>query len=145
MDKLTYLQSRDISLAAVIGYVTEHDETVVLRDKVSDCASLIRAIVSQQISTTVAKVIFNRLVDITSNNEITAESLAAIPSESLRDIGLSKQKISYIQGIADALINHKLDLVGLYEMSDEDAVTELQKLKGIGEWTAQMFLSLIHI
>tara|TARA_B100001750_G_C15460005_1_gene573706 strand:+ start:269 stop:883 length:615 start_codon:yes stop_codon:yes gene_type:complete len=139
MDKLTYLQSRDISLAAVIGYVTEHDETVVLRDKVSDCASLIRAIVSQQISTTVARVIFNRLLDITANNEITAESLAAIPSESLRDIGLSKQKISYIQGIADALINHRLDLVGLYEMSDEDAVTELQKLKGIGEWTAQMF------
>tara|TARA_B100000029_G_C17586588_1_gene961307 strand:- start:1366 stop:1980 length:615 start_codon:yes stop_codon:yes gene_type:complete len=139
MDKLTYLQSTDISLAAVIGYVAEHDESVVVRDKVSDCASLIRAIVSQQISTTVATVIFNRLVDITDNNEITAESLVSIPTDSLRDIGLSKQKISYIKGIADALVNRRLDLVGLYAMSDEDAVAELQKIKGIGEWTAQMF------
>jgi DNA-3-methyladenine glycosylase II len=127
-------------MAALIGYVLENDSTILKRDKVSDCVSLVRAIVSQQISTIVARVIFRRLLDILGEQDITAESLINISEQSLRDIGLSKQKISYIKGIAAAAYDGSLNFEYIHSLSDEDAITELQKLKGIGEWTAQMFV-----
>ena len=139
MNPITYLQTTDISLAALIGYVEEKQVESTRSQKLSDYESLVRSIVGQQISTSAARSIFDRLLGIV-DGVITPESITSLTEESLRTIGLSRQKISYIQGMGKNLIEGTVDLETLYSMSDADAVNTLKGLRGIGEWTAQMFV-----
>ena len=139
MNPITYLQTTDISLAALIGYVEEKQVESTRSQKLSDYESLVRSIVGQQISTSAARSIFDRLLGIV-DGVITPESITSLTEESLRTIGLSRQKISYIQGMGNNLIEGTVDLETLYSMSDADAVNTLKGLRGIGEWTAQMFV-----
>ena len=139
MNPITYLQTTDISLAALIGYVEEKQVESTRSQKLSDYESLVRSIVGQQISTSAARSIFDRLLGIGAG-VITPESITSLTEESLRTIGLSRQKISYIQGMGKNLIEGTVDLETLYSMSDADAVNTLKGLRGIGEWTAQMFV-----
>lgn len=140
MDSITYLQSTDISLAALIRYVTENSSNLPIRKTTSDYESLTRSIISQQLSTFVARSITDRLLELTKGKGITPATVLALPGTSLRDIGLSRQKISYIQGLASSLTDGGLDLGKLRHMEDVKALSELQKIKGVGEWTAQMFV-----
>ena len=87
-----------------------------------------------------AGAIFARLSDAFGDSGITPESMVAMSFEELRAIGLSGSKISYIQGIAQSVMNGDINLSSLYEKDDEEAISELQKLRGIGRWTAEMFL-----
>ena len=139
MNPITYLQTTDISLAALIGYVEEKQVESASNQKLSDYESLVRSIVSQQISTFAARSIFDRLLQ-TVDGVVTPESITSLTEESLRTIGLSRQKISYIQGMGKNLIEGTVDLETLYSMSDAEAVNMLKGLRGIGEWTAQMFV-----
>ena len=139
MNPITYLQTTDISLAALIGYVEEKQVESTRSQKLSDYESLVRSIVGQQISTSAARSIFDRLLGIV-DGVITPESITSLTEESLRTIGLSRQKISYIQGMGKNLIEGTVDLETLYSMSDAEAVNMLKGLRGIGEWTAQMFV-----
>ena len=139
MDPITYLQTTDISLAALIGYVEEKQVEPTGNNKLSDYESLVRSIVGQQISTFAARSIFDRLLQ-TVHGVITPESITSLTVESLRDIGLSRQKISYIQDMGKNLIEGRINLGDLYSMSDENAISTLIGLRGIGEWTAQMFV-----
>ena len=139
MNPITYLQTTDISLAALIGYVEEKQVESTWSQELSDYESLVRSIVGQQISTSAARSIFDRLLGIV-DGVITPESITSLTEESLRTIGLSRQKISYIQGMGKNLIEGTVDLETLYSMSDADAVNTLKGLRGIGEWTAQMFV-----
>ena len=139
MDPITYLQTTDISLAALIGYVEEKHVKPTGNDKLSDYESLVRSVVGQQISTFAARSIFDRLLQ-TVYGVITPESITSLTVESLRNIGLSRQKISYIQGIGKHLIEGSINLGDLYSMGDEKAISTLRGLRGIGEWTAQMFV-----
>ena len=139
MNPITYLQTTDISLAALIGYVEEKQVESTWSQELSDYESLVRSIVGQQISTSAARSIFDRLLGIV-DGVITPESITSLTEESLRAIGLSRQKISYIQGMGKNLIEGTVDLGTLYSMSDAEAVNMLKGLRGIGEWTAQMFV-----
>ena len=139
MNPITYLQTTDISLAALIGYVEEKQVESASNEKLSDYESLVRSIVGQQISTSAARSIFDRLLQ-TVDGVVTPESITSLTEESLRTIGLSRQKISYIQGMGNNLIEGTVDLETLYSMSDAEAVNMLKGLRGIGEWTAQMFV-----
>ena len=140
MDSIIYLQSTDISLAALIGYVTENSGNFTTNKKISDYESLTRSIISQQLSTFAARSITNRLLELTNGRGITPAIVLDLSITSLRDIGLSRQKISYIQGLASSLTDGGLDLGKLRHMEDNKALSELQKIKGVGEWTAQMFV-----
>ena len=140
MDSITYLQSTDVSLAALIGYVTENSGNFTTNQKPSDYESLTRSIISQQLSTFAARSITGRLLELTNGRGITPATVLALPVTSLRDIGLSRQKISYIQGLASLLTDGGLDLGKLRHMEDAEALSELQKVRGVGEWTAQMFV-----
>ena len=139
MDPITYLQTTDISLAALIGYVEEKQVKPTGNNKLSDYESLVRSIVGQQISTFAARSIFERLLQ-TVSGVITPETVISLTVESLRNIGLSRQKISYIQDMGRNLIEGSINLGDLYSMSDEKAISTLIGLRGIGEWTAQMFV-----
>jgi DNA-3-methyladenine glycosylase II len=101
--------------------------------------TLVRSIVSQQLSGKVARVIFGRL-QAAARSEITAESILRLRSARMRALGLSKQKIEYIRDLAKRTRAGEVDFAALPAMEDEEITRRLTEVKGIGVWTAQMFL-----
>lgn len=105
-----------------------------------DFETLARAIVLQQLSGKVADVIFGRLLAACGNGRLTPEGVLRRRTSTLRAVGLSQQKISYIRELARLVCDGAVDLAGLRELPDEEVYRVLTGIKGIGRWTAQMFL-----
>ena len=101
---------------------------------------LVRSIVSQQISTAAARTIRGRLEDLVKPNKIAPEHLVVFDVDDLREAGISRQKAGYILDLAQKVDSGEVDLKRTGRMDDEDVITELIKIKGIGRWTAQMYL-----
>lgn len=101
---------------------------------------LVDSIISQQLSGKAATTIFGRFKKLFPGEKITPENLVKLDTEKIRGAGISYSKISYIKGVANEIINNKLDLKSLDKLTDEEVINELVKLKGIGKWTAEMFL-----
>lgn len=97
--------------------------------------SLARAVISQQLSEAAASTIFKRLSALT---EITPTALLSLDIDTIRSCGISSQKANYIQGICEAALSGQLDSID--NLSDDDAIKALVKLKGVGRWTAEMIL-----
>ena len=140
MDPVKYLKERDGLLSNLIGYVEDSGHIVIVGRDESDYESLVRSIVGQQVSTASARATFGRLQTAAGASGITPESVASMTFEELRATGLSGSKTSYIQGLGQTVLNREIDLSSLYSKSDEEVITELQRLRGIGRWTAEMFL-----
>ena len=102
--------------------------------------SLTRAIIAQQISGSAAKSISNRLRQTLHPHRITPDSLASLPDEALRACGISPQKLRYLRDLQTKVADRSLPLQRLHHLPDEDVIDSLIKVKGIGLWTAQMFL-----
>jgi len=96
-----------------------------------------RSIVAQQLSEKVAPKIWARVVE---NVGITPEALAAASPQELRDCGLSWRKVEYLQGIARATLAGEIDWDGLGSLPDEEVIADLSRLRGVGRWTAEMYL-----
>ena len=103
-------------------------------------SALVRAIVFQQLSTKAASTIYQRLVDLMPGGHPLAEPLAALTDAQLRQAGISRQKASYLRDLAQKVIDGSLDLRDLHTMTDEEVVVSLTQVKGIGRWSAEMFL-----
>ena len=120
---------------------------------------LVDAITQQQLSMKAASSIFNRIkdriadkqkgvdskkhkwrIDVTKNVEIIPEKILGLSDEDLRMCGLSGAKVNYLKDLSQKVINNKLNIVGLDKLPDEEIMKELISVKGIGEWTAHMFL-----
>jgi DNA-3-methyladenine glycosylase II len=101
--------------------------------------ALVSAIISQQLSTKAAATIKARL-DTLVGAPLTPIRVAAIDDQALRGVGLSRQKIAYLRDLCVRVMRNELALGALDEMSDEAVVTALTSVKGIGRWTAEMFL-----
>ena len=99
---------------------------------------LISLIVEQQLSVASAKAIFNRIKDLIK--PFTAKQFIEIKETDLKKAGLSSQKINYCKGIANKIISGDLNLKKLEKKNDAEAIKELVKIKGIGEWTAKCYL-----
>jgi DNA-3-methyladenine glycosylase II len=103
--------------------------------------SLVRSIVYQQLSGKAAATIYGRFKDLFYTNSYPSpKDVLAIPHETLRSVGLSNQKATYILDLSDKWDKGEVNLSGLNKLSDEEISTELIKVKGIGQWTADMFL-----
>jgi DNA-3-methyladenine glycosylase II len=111
--------------------------------------TLVRSIVSQQISTAAAKTILGRLEDLlagkkkksgTTGSVFDPKILARCSPEALRKVGVSKQKGGYVLDLSAKVHSGEVDLKSIHRLDDEQAIEELTKVKGIGRWTAQMFL-----
>lgn len=111
--------------------------------------TLVRSIVSQQISTSAAATIRGRLEDAISEHRKTpvkrgqpfcAETILSYSIEELREIGVSRQKATYLQSLSQHVVDGDLDLSKINKLDDEAAIECLTQIKGIGRWTAQMFL-----
>ena len=101
--------------------------------------ALVSAIISQQLSTRAAATIKARL-DHLAGGPLTPRRLAAIDDERLRGVGLSRQKIAYIRDLCNRVSSGQLALDHLDAMTDEEVVGALTSVKGIGRWSAEMFL-----
>ena len=107
--------------------------------------ALVRAIVGQQLSTKAAAAIYRRLADRFGGREPTPEEILADDPEELRmACGLSRAKVSFLRSLAEHVIDGSLELERLDSLPDEDVISELTAVKGIGAWSAHMFL-MFHL
>ncbi len=103
--------------------------------------TLVRSISSQQLSTRAAATIFNRFCDLFPPTHLPDPvRLQAIDDAALRTVGFSRPKIAYIRDLAARISDGRLDLETLVTLPDEDAIAALVNVKGIGRWTAEIFL-----
>lgn len=102
--------------------------------------ALVRSIVSQQLSTSAASTIYSRLIALVGVAEPGPAHWLALDDPDLRAAGLSRQKISYVRDLARHVQNDTLPMAKLHEMDDDAVIEALTAVKGIGVWTAQMFL-----
>lgn len=103
--------------------------------------ALVRAVVSQQLSTKAADTIERRVLTLIGGSDaLTPKSLLAADPAALRAAGLSGPKISYLRDLAGHVVDGKLDLHGLRHKTDEEIVAAITAVKGFGVWSAEMFL-----
>src|SRR3990167_296588 len=134
---VAHLKKHDAVLAKVITKIPPLEERSVGGNYFLD---LIETIISQQLSIKAADTIWKRFQALFPKNEITPEAVMQIDTEKVRGAGISYQKISYIKDLAKHLAESGLVFEQFDIMTDEEIITELVKVKGIGQWTAEMFL-----
>ena len=132
------LLRRDPVLAALIR---QHG-ACGLRDgvRVDHFSALVRSIVFQQLSGKAASTIHARLVELLPGGRPTPEGLGAMTEEQFRTVGVSRQKSSYLRDLCDKLASGEVTLDAIETLDDEAVIAALTKVKGIGRWTAEMFL-----
>jgi DNA-3-methyladenine glycosylase II len=111
------------------------------RQRKDHLTALVGSIVSQQLSTKAAATIFGRFVALFPEKAITgADAIAAFDDPTLRGVGLSAQKVSYLRDLSARILDGRLQLDELESLEDELVVERLTAVKGFGRWTAEMFL-----
>jgi DNA-3-methyladenine glycosylase II len=132
-----YLSQSDPRLGEVIGTVGGY--SIKLRK--DPFQSLVESIIYQQLAGSAASIIYGRFIKYYNNSPPLPEQILSTPDAVLKSsIGLSNKKIEYIKDLSARITDRKLDLVKLCEMTDEEIIAQLIQVKGIGRWTAEMFL-----
>ncbi len=132
---VNHLKSCDPVLRAII----ERVGPCRIEYSVPEFPSLAEAIVYQQLNGKAAVTIFKRFSDL-AGSPLTPEGILKLSDEQLRNVGLSKQKSSYLKDLAAKTAAGLLNFNGLHELPDEEVIKHLTQVKGIGIWTAHMFL-----
>jgi DNA-3-methyladenine glycosylase II len=102
-------------------------------------SALVRAITGQQLSTKAAATIYSRLAALMPDG-VSPAALASLTDEQMRAVGMSRQKIAYFRDLAEKALSGALPLDALDEMGDDEVIAALTQVKGIGRWSAEMFL-----
>jgi len=102
--------------------------------------ALLNSIVSQQLSTKVVRIIWRRFTDLFVDGYPKPEDLLATDHEILRKIGLSNNKVNYVKNVADFNLQNDISFDYLQPRSDEEIISYLTQIKGVGKWTVQMIL-----
>jgi DNA-3-methyladenine glycosylase II len=143
------LAAADPAMAALIERVGEIDIATRLRrrseERPADAyGALLRAIVGQQLSTKAARTIYGRVRDLFGGTTPSPEQLLEASEEGLRACGLSGRKVEYVRDLAAHVLAGELELDRLGELSDEKVIEEIVAVRGLGQWTAEMFL-IFHL
>lgn len=120
-------------------YLKEHKPFRLQRRK-NICLRLCASIMSQQLSTKVARVIYNRFLDLFGGEEPTPQQILDVPFDKLRSIGLSNAKTTYVRNVAEYALEHGMEDRKLLRMSDDEIREFLLPIKGVGKWTVEMLL-----
>lgn len=134
-DQLTVLANQDNQVKAALELVGFPPERV--RDQ--SFGIFLRVIVGQQLSVKAATSIFDRITALVGNDPGPG-AFDGIDDDTLRAAGLSKQKINYVRSLCDRVKDGTLDIASLPEQSDEDAIESITAVKGLGVWSAHMYL-----
>src|SRR6185436_12264789 len=132
------LMRRDPILAPIIK--KHRKRSLVAAPAVDPFSALVRTITAQQISTKAAATIHGRLVALMPQSVATPEALLALTDEQMRQAGLSRQKCSYLRDLATKVVAGELPIHSLHEMTDDEVIEAIVKVKGLGRWSAEMFL-----
>lgn len=132
----SHFRRRDPVLHDVIGQVGPCQ----LKPNRDRFGMLVRSIISQQISTSAARSIREKLERVAGPLGTTPETIRGLSVEQLRAAGLSTQKTTYLRDLAEKVTDGSVRLRTIGRRTDEEIVEELTQVKGIGRWTAQMFL-----
>ena len=135
---LAHLRSVDPRFGAVIDSVGAC--RYAARDEGTHFGALVRSIVYQQLSGKAAGTIHGRLCALYGDRDPTPAEILATPAETLRSVGLSRQKMSYLLDLSARVERGELPLDGVHELDDDALTAALVQVKGIGRWTAQMFM-----
>ena len=143
------LAAADPTMGAVIARLGELDIATRLRrrkeERPADAyGALLRAIVGQQLSTKAARTIYLRVLDLFGGTTPSPEQLLAASEEDLRACGLSGRKTEYVRDLAHHVLSGELELDRLEKLEDEQVIEEIVAVRGLGRWTAEMFL-LFHL
>jgi DNA-3-methyladenine glycosylase II len=133
---LRHLRQADPVLAAIIDrvgpYAIEYREPIF--------QTLVRSIVYQQLNGKAALTIFNRLAEAAKADPLTPESILRLRPARMRSLGLSKQKLTYIRELARFTKSGEIDFDLYPTLEDKHVIEHLTRVKGVGVWTAHMFL-----
>ena len=128
--------------------IDEHAAVVrrdLKRERPGDAyGALLRSIVGQQLSTKAASTIYGRMIDIFGGHAPTPKQLLAADPDEIRAAGMSRPKIAYLRDLAQHVEDGTLELDRLDELPDEEVSAQLTAIKGLGQWTADMFL-MFHL
>lgn len=137
IDPTKYLSNVDAQLAGVIKAVGQY--SIKVRNNAFQ--SLVESIIFQQLAGTAATVIFGRFIKYYNGIVPTPVQILSTPETELKSkVGLSSKKIEYLKDLSARIEDGRLNLDILPSMADEDVITTLQQVKGVGRWTAEMFL-----
>jgi DNA-3-methyladenine glycosylase II len=129
--------SKDKKLAAVLA---KQEPITQLKFHRNICLRLCASIMSQQLSTKVAKVLYHRFLDLYEGKEPTPQQIADTPFDQLKGIGLSGAKTQYVLNVAQFALEHDLSDKRVKKMDDEAVINLLTQIKGVGRWTVEMLL-----
>lgn len=124
----------------VLGKVIRQVGEFALKTEKGGYEILVRSILSQQISIAAAKTIRTRLQGLLPSTKIRAEDIQALTDEQLQSVGISQQKRTYLRDLTRCTLDGTICFRRLKSKADDDAIEELTQVKGIGRWTAQMYL-----
>ena len=134
---------------AVMARLVEEHTKVVRRDLKRERAgdaygTLLRSIVGQQLSTKAAATIYGRVLELFGGHAPTPKQLLKADPDRMRAAGLSRAKVAYLRDLARHVEDGTLELERLPELPDEEVAAQLTAIKGLGQWTADMFL-IFHL
>ncbi|HEV7399204.1 MAG TPA: DNA-3-methyladenine glycosylase [Solirubrobacterales bacterium] len=143
------LAATDPTMAALVERVGKIDLKTRLKrrseERPADAyGALLRAIVGQQLSTKAARTIYGRILDLFDGSTPSPEQLLEAEETDLRAAGLSGRKVEYVRDLASHVIEGELELDRLDRLPDEEVIEEIVAVRGLGVWTAEMFL-LFHL
>jgi DNA-3-methyladenine glycosylase II len=135
MEYIAHL-SKDKKLKKLLETAEAHQ----LKKRKNICNYLCASIMSQQLSTKVADVIYKRFIALYEGKEPLPQQILDTPFEQLRGIGLSNAKVNYVKNVAQFELDKGMDAKKLAKMSNEEVITYLTEIKGVGRWTVEMLL-----
>lgn len=148
-----FLYNGAMSLQPVYDHFAHHDPVILpilkemshlkplaLRTDMPLFRLLISDIIGQQLSGKAASTIENRFMQLFATQHLTPDMVLAVSDQTLRDVGLSWAKVKYVKSLAEHVQSGSLNLESLVHAPDEEVIKELTQVKGIGRWTAEMFL-----
>ena len=139
------LSKADDVMARLVAQHGALEERERKRGRPADAyGALLRSIVGQQLSTKAARTIYGRVEELFGGRTPTPAELLKVDPELLRAAGLSYAKVAYLRDLAEHVEDGELDLQALPELSDEEISEELTAIKGLGQWTVDMFL-IFHL
>lgn len=131
-----HLSKNDAELASVI----KSSPPCAIKPHRDHYGELVSNIVGQQLSTKAAYAIWQRVLALFGGKMPTPEQLIKIEGQKLRDVGLSWNKVAYVKDIAEHILDGRLDMEHIVSMPNEQLIEQLTAVKGIGEWSAHMFM-----
>ena len=135
MEYIAHL-SKDKKLKKLVEAAEPHQ----LKKRKNICTYLCASIMSQQLSTKVADVIYKRFIALYGGKEPRPQQILDTPFEQLRGIGLSNAKVNYVKNVAQFEMEKGMDAKKLQKMDNEEVIAYLTEIKGVGRWTVEMLL-----